>query len=254
MVNEFDGINKWATRWGLNNSQLMKVAMVPVSGKHDLNILSFLSCQSNRVQRINAWRTTKTHPETDNGNMTCCVKITAKHQAILFLHNYRPWSSEWCLARAEKDLRRPINALFWSQRFHFYDWIKYIPNQYNWWASVPMDEIVLMNMEKVGIPWIQTCLKDRWFSYMFFKGLGEVVVFFAEVVSNSNKVTRFASPQFHQLKGKTLPFLGVDLDWSKVVNFKDQILYDFVTRRAFNLEKRDMMEGMLKDWTRAEFF
>lgn len=65
MVNEFDGISKWATRWGLNNSQLMKVAMVPVSGKHDVNILSFLSYQSNRVQRINAWRTTKTHPETD---------------------------------------------------------------------------------------------------------------------------------------------------------------------------------------------
>lgn len=42
----------------------------------------------------------------------------------------------------------------------------------------------------------------------FFKGLGEVGVFFAEVVSNSKKVTRFPSPQFHQLKGKTSPSLG----------------------------------------------
>ena len=140
-----------------------------------------------------------------NGNMTCCVKITAKHQAILFLHNYRPWSSEWCLARAEKDLRRPINALFWSQRFHFYDWIKYIPNQYNWWASVPMDEIVLMNMEKVGIPWIQTCLKDRWFSYMFFQGLGEVVVFFCWSCIQQQQGHKVCFPPVSPAEGKNPP-------------------------------------------------
>ena len=61
-------------------------------------------------------------------------------------------------------------------------------------------------------------------------------------------------PPVSPAEGKNLPFLGVDLGWSKVVNFKDQILYDFVTRREFNLEKRDMMEGMLKDWKREARF
>ena len=223
--------------------------------------------QSNRVQWINTYDNHKnTSGNWHNGNMTCCVfcfllgKITAKHQAVLFLHNYRPGSSEWCLARAEKDLRGPMNALSWSQRFHFYNWMKYIPNHYNWWASVPMDEIVLiyssMNMEKVGIPWIQTCLKDRWFSYMFLLRFRWGWCFFLMKLYciQQQQGHKVCFPPVSPAEGKNLPFLGVDLGWSKVVNFKDQILYDFVTRREFNLEKRDMMEGMLKDWNKGWVF
>ena len=82
--------------------------------------------------------------------------------------------------------------------------------------------------------------------HVFF-GLGEVGVVFGWSCVQQQQGHKVCSPPVSLAEGKNLPFLGVDLGWSKVVNFKDQILYDFVTRRAFNLEKRDMMEGMLND-------